>query len=187
MKVRLAREMAETLVPESLRSFYGDVMERKHDDHHASHNDKANQLLHVLSSSVFTYCYFAIFNDLTAAMCWGLASLFVRQFGHAVLELACHEEEKLLLGYTTRDKTLIVIGYMLVPVIDVLMTRGWTSTSLDTIALHWFNWTVFVVGLRVAYLTWKHNLRISMIWFVKLVTDPMTDIMSYVPALARRA
>jgi glutamate-1-semialdehyde 2,1-aminomutase len=44
-----------------------------------------------------------------------------------------------------------------------------------------------VVGLRVAYLTWKHNLRISMIWFVKLVTDPMTDIMSYVPALARRA
>ncbi len=104
-----------------------------------------------------------------------------------MLEPACHEEEKLLLGYTTRDKTLIVIGYMLVPVIDVLMTRGWTSTSLDTIALHWFNWTVFVVGLRVAYLTWKHNLRISMIWFVKLVTDPMTDIMSYVPALARRA
>jgi hypothetical protein len=37
MKVRLAREMAETLVPERLRSFYGDVMERKHDDHHASH------------------------------------------------------------------------------------------------------------------------------------------------------
>jgi glutamate-1-semialdehyde 2,1-aminomutase len=185
MKVRLAREMAATLVPEGVRSFYSDVMERKHDDHHASHNDKANQALHVVSSSVFIYCYFAIFADLTSAMCWGLASLFVRQFGHAILEPACHEEEVLLLGYTTREKTLIVLGYALVPVVDIFVAGTWRGT-LDTIALHWFNWTVLVVGLRVAYLALKHNLRTSMVWFVKLLSDPMTDLMSYVPSLARR-
>ena len=189
MKVRLAREVLGSLVqaPAPLRAFYSAVMERKEDDHHASHNNWANQALHVVSSSVFIYCYWAIFSDLTMAMCLGLASLFVRQFGHAVLEPGCHEEERLLLGYTTRDKTMIVLGYALIPVIDIALNGGWVSGALDTIALHWFRWTLFVVALRIAYLTWKHDFRISMIWFVKLVTDPMTDIVSYLPALARRA
>jgi hypothetical protein len=26
---------------------------------------------------------------------------------------------------------------------------------------------------------WKHNFRSSMIWFVKLATDPFTDIVAY--------
>jgi hypothetical protein len=45
--------------------------------------------------------------DLTQAMFLGLASLFVRQFGHAVPRAACHDEEARLLGYNTRNKTLI--------------------------------------------------------------------------------
>jgi glutamate-1-semialdehyde 2,1-aminomutase len=161
MRVRLVREMAGSLVPMSLKTFYGAVMQRKKDDHHASHSDKTNQLLHLFSSSVFVYCYFVIFSDLTIAMCLGLASLFVRQFGHAVLEPPCHDKEELLLGYTTRDKTLIVLGYSLIPVIDMARAGTWTFggflSLIDLISLHWFRWTVFVVGLRVAYLTWKHR------------------------------
>jgi glutamate-1-semialdehyde 2,1-aminomutase len=187
MKVRLAREMAGSLVPAPLKTFYADVMQRKHDDHHASHNDWANQALHVVSSSVFIFCYFIIFTDLTKAMCWGLASLFVRQFGHAILEPACHDEEMLLLGYTTREKTLIVLGYGLIPIVDIFVAGGWRAASLDVIALHWFNWTVFVVALRTVYLALKHGVRIAMIWFVKLISDPITDLLSYVPSLARRA
>jgi glutamate-1-semialdehyde 2,1-aminomutase len=192
MKQSLIREIAGSLVPVpgSLAGFYNAVMQRKEDDHHASHNNRANQALHVFSSSVFIYCYVAIFSNLTTAMCLGLAALFARQFGHAILEPACHDEEKLLLGYTTRDKTLIVGGYALIPIIDLALAGGWTFAAfralLDQIALHWFRWTVFVVALRVAVLTWKHDFRISMIWFVKLITDPMTDLMSYLPALARR-
>jgi glutamate-1-semialdehyde 2,1-aminomutase len=193
MRAGLVREIVGSLVcvPAPVRAFYAAVMQRKDDDHHASHNDWANQLIHVVSSSVFIYCYAVVFADLTKAMCWGLASLFVRQIGHAVLEPPCHDEERLLLGYTTRNKTLIVLGFMLIPFVDMAGAGGWTFASflalLDTIALHWFRWTVFVVVLRIACLTWRHDFRISMIWFVKLITDPMTDITSYVPALARRA
>ena len=82
---------------------------------------------------------------------------------------------------------MFAFGYALVPIVDLFLAGGWRAASLDTIALHWFNWTVFVVGLRVAYLIWKHNFRLSMVWLVKLVSDPLTDLMSYVPALARRA
>ena len=41
-----------------------------------------------------------------------------------------------------------------------------------------------VVLGRVAYLAWLHDFRISLIWFVKLVTDPFTDIKAYLPRSA---
>jgi glutamate-1-semialdehyde 2,1-aminomutase len=50
-----------------------------------------------------------------------------------------------------------------------------------TVAQQWFLWTLMVVAGRVAYLVWKHNWRLSMVWFVKLVTDPFTDIVAYAP------
>jgi glutamate-1-semialdehyde 2,1-aminomutase len=193
MKVRLIAEMLESVVPipAPLKSFYSEVMRRKEDDHHASHSDKMNQLLHLVSSSVFIYCYMVIFSDFTVAMCLGLASLFVRQFGHAVLEPACHDKEETLLGYNTRNKTLIVLGYLLIPAVSIARADGWSfealTQGLPLVAQQWFAWTVAVVAGRVAYLIWRFDVRTSMIWYVKLVTDPITDIIAYFPRRAQRA
>ena len=193
MRTRLIREMLGSLVqvPKPLTSFYAEVMQRKEDDHHASHSNGINQFFHLLSSSIFIYCYVIAFSDLTRAMCLGLAALFVRQFGHAILEPPCHDKEALLLGYNTRNKTLIVLGYILIPVIDMAQAGSWTFemffSLIGTIALHWFLWTMLAVFGRVAYLIWKHDFRISMIWFVKLVTDPLTDIVAYFPRRLQRA
>jgi glutamate-1-semialdehyde 2,1-aminomutase len=79
-------------------------MRRKKDDHHASHRDLTNQLFHIISSSVFLGCYVLAFRDLTTAMWAGLAALFLRQIGHAILEPPCHDKEALLLGFNTRNK-----------------------------------------------------------------------------------
>jgi glutamate-1-semialdehyde 2,1-aminomutase len=189
MKRHLVRDLLGSLVPGPLRSFYTAVMKRKDDDHHASHNNAANQYLHLISSSAFLYCYAILATNLTQAMFIGLASLFIRQFGHAVLEPACHEEEALLLGYNTRNKTLIVLGYMAIPVVLAAVAGAWTFAGLrslvDPIALQWFRWTLIVVLGRVAYLTWTHDFHIAMIWLVKLVTDPITDIIAYFPRRAR--
>jgi glutamate-1-semialdehyde 2,1-aminomutase len=193
MKLRLIGEMMSSLVPvpRPVKAFYAEVMRRKHDDHHASHNDRANQWLHLVSSSVFIYCYAAIFVDMTTAMCLGLASLFVRQFGHAVLEPACHEREETLLGYNTRNKTLIVLGYLLIPALSIARADEWslaaTQAGLPLVARQWFWWTFAVVFGRVVYLIWKFDLRTSLVWYVKLVTDPFTDIMAYFPRLPQRA
>ncbi len=53
--------------------------------------------------------------------------------------------------------------------------------TIAVIAEHWFLWTAAVVLGRVVYLVWKHNIRSSMIWFVKIITDPLTDLMAYTP------
>jgi len=185
MRLRLIREMVGSLVqvPKPLKSFYAEVMRRKKDDHHASHSNGMNQLLHLLSSSTFLYCYVIAFSNLTRAMCFGLASLFVRQFGHAVLEPPCHDKEALLLGFNTRNKTLIVLGYLVLPMLHLAQARSWSLEVLTSmtavVAQQWFVWTIVVVLGRVAYLVWAHNFRLAMIWFVKLVTDPLTDIVAY--------
>jgi glutamate-1-semialdehyde 2,1-aminomutase len=173
--------------PKPLQTFYAEVMRRKHDDHHASHSNGINQLFHLLSSTAFIYCYIAAFFDLTTAMCLGLGSLVVRQFGHAVLEPPCHDKEALLLGYNTRNKSLIVLGYLFIPLLHYYQAGVWSGSLIAPIALHWFFWTLAVVFGRVLYLFFKHGFRTSMIWFVKLITDPLTDIVAYFPRWPQRA
>jgi glutamate-1-semialdehyde 2,1-aminomutase len=191
MKSKLTWEMIGSIVqiPKPLRAFYTEVMRRKHDDHVASHSHPLNQLFHLLSSSVFIYCYFLIFTDLTTAVTASLAALFVRQFGHAIVEPPCHDKEELLLGFNTPNKTMIVSAYCVIPVANMLAGGGWTWAAFletwPTIAQQWWGLTLVVVFGRVAYLAWLHDFRISMIWFVKLITDPFTDIKAYVPKSAR--
>ena len=158
MRQRLSREVLQSLVPAPLRRFYAAVMVRKHDDHHASHNDLGNQYLHLVSSSVFIYCYAILATDLTTAMFLGLGSLILRQVGHAILEPACHDEEKLLLGYNTPSKTIIVLTYLAIPIVLMARDGTWSLGGFialaDAIALQWWYWTLIVVFGRVAYLTW---------------------------------
>lgn len=190
MKSRLTWEMIGSIVqiPKPLRTFYTEVMNRKHDDHVASHSHPLNQLFHLLSSSVFIYCYFLIFTDLTTAVSASLVALFVRQFGHALVEPPCHDKEELLLGFNTPSKTMIVLTYILIPIVNMALAGSWTVAAFiekfPTIAQQWWGLTLVVVLGRVIYLAWLHDFRISMIWFVKLLTDPFTDILAYLPRSA---
>jgi glutamate-1-semialdehyde 2,1-aminomutase len=190
-KKRLIGDVLHGLVPAPLRAFYTAVMRRKDDDHHASHNNVWNQYLHLVSSSVFIYCYLTIALHFTAAMWLGVTALLVRQFGHAILEPACHDEEALLLGYNTPTKTLILFTFLLLPVAVVFRTDNWSLAGLmqlaDPIAMLWFWFTMLVVAARIVVLTFTHSFGIAMVWLVKLVTDPFTDLIAYFPWRPERA
>jgi glutamate-1-semialdehyde 2,1-aminomutase len=187
MRAGLLREVLGSLVPvpRAVQGFYAEVMRRKKHDHHASHSDTVNQLLHILSSSAFLVCYALIFWDLTSAMWAGVIALLLRQFGHAVLEPPCHDKEMTLLGYNTRNKSAILGVYLLIPIADMLYVGTWDAGTFaavaPAVARHWFAWTMVVVAGRAAYLLWKHGLRLSLVWVVKLVTDPLTDLLTYSP------
>ena len=192
MRARLIREVLGSVVriPRPLGAFYAEVMRRKKDDHHASHSNATNQVFHIISSSVFLGCYALAFWDLTIAMWASLGALFLRQMGHAILEPPCHDKEELLLGYNTRNKSIILGTYLLIPVVHLVRAPAWTTEALSavlaTVAEQWFFWTLLVVAGRVAYLVWAHGLRLALVWFVKLVTDPITDIAAYSPHYLRR-
>jgi len=191
MRRRLVGELVASLVgpPRWAKRFYADVMRRKHEDHVASHSHILNQAGHVLSSSVFLFCYAWLPVDATLAMCLGLAALFVRQFGHAVIEPACHDKEELLLGFTTRSKTLVVGGFLALPIALALRhgvpAAGELSGLLPRVARGWLALTLAVVVGHAALLVYQFDFRNSMIWLVKLVTDPFTDLVAYTGPVAR--
>jgi glutamate-1-semialdehyde 2,1-aminomutase len=187
----LIRQMAGSLLPafQPAHDFCAEIMQRKHDDHVASHSNLINQCFHLLSSTAFIICYFWAYFDLTRAMCVGLVSLAVRQGGHAILEPPCHDKEQALLGFNTRDKSLLVAGYLLVPVLFLSVT-GFSGVKnfhwMITVVAHlWFGLTLAVVLGHVLLLAWKFNFRSSMIWLVKLITDPFTDIVAYYTSMPR--
>ena len=187
MRTRLIREVLGSLVPvpRPLLTFYAEIMRRKKDDHHASHSNTVNQVFHIISSSAFLVCYALAFWDLTTAMWAALGALFLRQIGHAVLEPPCHDKEETLLGYNTFNKSIILGTYLLIPAVHLMLAPPWTGEALGavaaTVAWQWFLWTGAVVAGRVLYLVWAHNGWLAMVWLVKLVTDPLTDILAYSP------
>ena len=191
IKSQITRDMVAALVqpPRVLANFYREVMRRKHDDHLASHSNSTNQFLHLLSSSTFIFCYWLVFSDLVSAMWLGLAALFIRQLGHAVIEPPCHDKEQLLLGFDTRAKTKVVAFYLLIPLVNALHVGHLDEQVLPTLAAsvakQWFAFTALVVFGHVGRLVVRHGLRNALVWFVKLITDPLTDIFAYYPTLRR--
>jgi glutamate-1-semialdehyde 2,1-aminomutase len=172
-------------VPRPIQAFYAEVMRRKKDDHHASHSNGVNQVLHIVSSSAFIACYALVWSHLTVAMWTGLVALFLRQIGHAVLEPPCHDKEAALLGYNTRNKTLILGVYLLIPVVYLAQAGDWSLAGLMAIvapvAKAWLAWTAAVVGGRVAYLALARGGYAALVWFVKVASDPLTDLVAYIP------
>jgi hypothetical protein len=77
-------------------------------------------------------------------------------------------------------------GYILIPIVQKVQLWRYGSLNSDSltailpsIALQWFLLTLSAVFGRVLYLIWAHDFRTSMIWFVELITDPITDIFAY--------
>ena len=141
---------------------------------------------------MFIACYALAFWDLTTAMWASLAALFLRQIGHAILEPPCHDKEALLLGFNTPSKTAILATYILIPVVHLVARHlhppGLRPTMAATVARQWFLWTLGrrrrpgrLPGLE------PQRLQLALVWFVKLVTDPLTDLIAYSPRYLRRA
>src|SRR5262249_5281931 len=134
--------------------------------------------------------YALAFWDLTTAMWAGLAALFLRQIGHAILEPPCHDKEALLLGFNTRNKTLILGAYLLIPVVHLLSASAWTVEAMRASGVAvvgvWFLRPLFGVGARWAALVGPQVPRPAMVGFWSLITDPTTDVGPCSPRSLRR-
>ena len=67
----------------------------------------------------------------------------------------------------------------------VAQAPAWTVDALwplvGPVAQALFLWTALVVAGRVAYLVGAKGAWLALVWLVKLVTDPVTDILAYSP------
>lgn len=159
-------------------TFIEGIMRQKHIDHEASHSNLINQFLHLISSSMFLYCYAIFFNDYERAVYLGLTSLIIRQSGHYIFEPPCHDAEQAMLGFDTQNKVKIVITYGIIPLL--LFVKAASMIDYEyTLAQLWLVATLTIVFGRVFLLWGRYGFIVSMHWYVKFITDPFTDIPAY--------
>ena len=182
LPVNEGSRVIKTIPPSTLCEFYKEIMLRKHHDHLASHSNTVNQFMHFISSSIFLYCYAIIPFNIASAMTWGIFSLALRQSGHAIFEPPCHDEEELLLGFNTKSKCFVFASYVLAPLLS-LNSKGTPNDIMQSIASSWFAVTCFYVFGHTALLSIQYGFTISMVWLIKLITDPITDIKAYYNSL----
>jgi len=186
VKRMIGQKVAWATVADPMVDFYERIMEQKAVDHHASHSNLINQFMHLVSSAIFLVCYWVIvasrFGHYRMAMFWGLGSLILRQSGHYIFEPPCAEREALSLGFDTAKKVKICIAFALVPFTLLLQPAlAKMGVSLEMgLADVWMMLTLVVVFGRVVFLQRKFCLRIAMHWFIKFITDPITDIPAYI-------
>lgn len=177
--------MADAAGTSSFRAFVDGIMKQKQIDHEASHSNLINQFLHLISSTIFLYCYAIIFTAYREAVYLGIASLVLRQSGHYIFEPPCHEKEQAMLGFDTQNKVKIVIAYFVLP---TLFLGGLTQVEAVQNAIVnydiqvadlWMMATFCIVGGRVLLLWSRFGFVVSQHWFIKFITDPFTDIPAY--------
>tara|TARA_X000000368_G_scaffold64865_1_gene46275 strand:+ start:11545 stop:12180 length:636 start_codon:yes stop_codon:yes gene_type:complete len=153
--------------------FTKEINKRKQDDHHASHSNEVNQFLHLLSSSLFIYCYKIMFTRTYSAVNYAILSMVLRQSGHIVFEPPCHDDEKLQLGFNTRSKIFVVCTYALTP-----LSYFFNNNLYDILIAK----TGFFIFGHTIILWNTYDYMIALIWFVKFFTDPFTDVIAYYPS-----
>jgi glutamate-1-semialdehyde 2,1-aminomutase len=177
--------MAEKAGTSSFRAFVDGIMKQKQIDHEASHSNLINQFLHLISSSVFLYCYAIFFTAYREAVYLGIASLVLRQSGHYIFEPPCHEKEQAMLGFDTQNKVKIVIAYFVLP---TLFLGGLTQieavqnliVNYDVQVADLWIFATFVIVFGRVFLLWsRFGFIVSQHWFIKFITDPFTDIPAY--------
>ena len=150
-------------------NFYRKVMAAKEADHNISHNNIMNQRLHLISSSMYMFCYFYIWVDFYTTVYISLVAFVVRQAGHYFFEPP--NDEKKLLGFTTESKCTIVSSYVVGAFCCYVIDENYAKMIFMITAYFVFDHITKIIDI--------HGVESAVLWFVKLITDPITDVITY--------
>eukprot|EP01065_Artemidia_motanka_P051303 TRINITY_DN9016_c0_g2_i1.p1 TRINITY_DN9016_c0_g2~~TRINITY_DN9016_c0_g2_i1.p1 ORF type:complete len:749 (+),score=190.50 TRINITY_DN9016_c0_g2_i1:67-2247(+) len=165
-------------------SLLGEVLKRKREDC-AGVVTAAGRLLRLLSSAVFICCFCALSVwSVTPAMTAGLAALTVRELGTAYLEAPTGDT--VTRSFSTPSKLLLLVFYSGIPVaVSAATGRGlcYGSGLLQPVSRAWVWFSVAAVAGHAGALWVLYGFSTGLCWVVKLMTDPVTDIVMHYPSL----
>jgi hypothetical protein len=178
-------------------TFRDALEEQRWDDHRYYHHSRINQSLHLVSAISFLCAYVLLFVEpATAALLAWLVAMPSRQIGHFFFEpkgydaanQATHEyKEQVKVGYNLRRKVVLQSIWVLSPLL-----LFWDPRLLGTLQPHhdWFSfvhnmslmWLTIGVGavlFRTVHLFFLRNVQAGLVWFTKILTDPLHDVKLY--------
>ena len=155
-------------------------MWHKEIDHNAAHLSWGNQFLHLISSILMLCMFYVLYRDwaignLDNASLIMVVSQTLRQGGHFFVEGNVSANEKLKIGYNTNMKYISI--FIVLPALYCGLYYFEVNLNVLTRILYIY---MFLIASRVLYLTvcGKHC-GLGMVWFVKIVTDVVTDLPLY--------
>jgi hypothetical protein len=181
-------------------TFRNALAEQRWDDHRYYHHSRINQSLHLVSAITFLCSYGLLFVEPAAAalLAW-LVAMPSRQIGHFFFEpkgydavnQATHEyKEQVKVGYNLRRKVVLMSIWILSPAL-----LFWDPTLFGTLQPHhdwlrfvhntsliWLTIGVGAVLFRTVHLFFLRSVQAGLVWFTKILTDPLHDVMLYYKA-----
>jgi hypothetical protein len=178
-------------------SFAEELRVQRWDDHRYYHQSRVNQSLHFLSACTFLVVYALIaFQPLVAAILGWVVAMWVRQIGHFFFEprgfdrvnnVSFAEKEAIKVGFNLQRKVALLAVWVAVPVVlwtwpnlgGVLAPPADSPALLDRIGWAWIGLALAGLLARTVWLMATRNVQTGVVWFTKIVTDPVNDIRTY--------
>jgi hypothetical protein len=190
---------AETRAPRPL-TFREELAEQRWDDHRYYHQSRINQSLHLFSATCFLTTYGLLFYSPAAAALFGWPiAMWSRQIGHFFFEPKGYDEvnratfehkEKIKVGYNLQRKIILLAVWASVPVLLALSPTlfgafaplpGWKG-YMHNLGIAWLVLGFAGLLARTLYLCATRSVQTGVVWFTKILTDPIHDIQMYYKA-----
>lgn len=167
------------------------------DDHRYYHQCRINQSLHLVSALSFLAAYVYLFIDpVVSGLVGWLVSMTTRQTGHFFFEPTGYDhinqttfehKEAIKVGYNLRRKVVLIAVCLAVPlsawlapdVLAIFVPEGYEDTKLRMIGMAWLLLGLAGLLFRVAQLWVQQGLLAGIAWALKIISDPVHDILLY--------
>ena len=177
--------------------FFDELHQQRWDDHRYYHHNRVNQCLHLASASCFLASYALIFVWPVAAVLIGwLLAMVLRQAGHFFFEPRSYDavnqashayKESVKVGYNLRRKVVLLSLWAAVPLVlaydpsafGLLSAQQVQLGLIHNVAIAWLLLGIGAVLFRTVHLFFLKGPQAGLVWFTKILTDPVHDIRIY--------
>lgn len=184
-------------IKESVFDFRAELQKQRWDDHRLYHHSRVNQSLHLLSALSFLGSYVLLFvNAVFAVFIGWIIAMWMRQIGHFFFEpkdfdtvnnLSHESKESIKIGFNLRRKIVLLTLWALIPVLLLVSPSFYGMVSPgDSWQAYMQNvgglWLVLAIGavlFRTLQLAVQQDPRTGLVWFTKILTDPLHDVKMY--------
>src|SRR5579862_6490725 len=173
------------------------LSEQRWDDHRFYHHSRINQSLHLFSAFSFLCAYVLLFVEpaIATLIAW-LIAMPSRQLGHFWFEpkgydhdnQATHEyKERVKVGYNLHRKVVLMSIWVASPALllldpdlgGVVTARTDWFGILHNVSIIWLAVGIGAVVLRTVQLFFIRDVQAGLVWFTKILTDPLHDVALY--------
>jgi hypothetical protein len=184
--------------PQKKQTFLEMLREQRWDDHRFYHHSRVNQSLHLVSALSFLVTYVLLFTQPVAAALFGwVFAMCIRQVGHFFFEPKGYDEvnqathaykEQVKVGYNLRRKVVLHLIWALTPVLLYVQPTLFgifaaphtdVTGFLHHLAQMWIALAACALLFRTFQLFFVRDVMTGLVWFTKILTDPVHDIILY--------